>query len=154
MEKNKFEEFLDKYYLAGNTDSAKLVVKDNKLTTSFITADQNVIGEVTLNSFDSPNAELGVYTTSQLLKLLSALDSDINISYGESEDARRCRRCRDWRSTARQRGRRFPPPRRGSSERSTRWTPVPSSRAGPRPTQASCRTRRPPPPASRLQQMS
>lgn len=85
MEKNKFEEFIDKYYLAGNTDSAKLVINDKKLTTSFITTDQNVIGDVTLNSFDSEDAELGVYTTSQLVKLLSALDSDIDISYGESE---------------------------------------------------------------------
>jgi len=85
MEKNKFETFLGKYYLAGNTDSAKVIIKDKTLSTSFITTDQNVIGEVTLNSFDSKDAELGVYTTSQLLKLLSALDSDIDISFGESE---------------------------------------------------------------------
>ena len=98
MEKNKFEEFLDKYYLAGNTDSAKLVVKDNTLSTSFITADQNVIGEVTLNSFDAQDAELGVYTTSQLLKLLSALDSDINISYGESDEKVYCMNLKDKNS--------------------------------------------------------
>ena len=85
MEKNEFETFLGKYYLAGNTDSAKVIIKDKTLSTSFITTDQNVIGEVTLNSFDSKDAELGVYTTSQLLKLLSALDSDIDISFGESE---------------------------------------------------------------------
>lgn len=85
MEKNKFENFLGKYYLAGNTDSAKVIIKDKTLSTSFITTDQNVIGEVTLNSFDSKDAELGVYTTSQLLKLLSALDSDIDISFGEAE---------------------------------------------------------------------
>lgn len=85
MEKNKFENFLGKYYLAGNTDSAKVVIKDKTLSTSFITTDQNVIGEVTLNSFDSKDAELGVYTTSQLLKLLSALDSDIDVSFGETE---------------------------------------------------------------------
>lgn len=86
MEKSKFEDFLGKYYLAGNTDSAKIVIKDKKLTTNFITTDQNVIGEVTLNSFDTKDAELGVYTTSQLLKLLSALDKDIDISYGEIDN--------------------------------------------------------------------
>ena len=85
MEKNKLEDFLGKYFLAGNTDSAKLVIKDKTLYTNFITTDQNVIGEVTLNSFDSKDAELGVYTTSQLLKLLSALDKDIDVSYGESD---------------------------------------------------------------------
>ena len=86
MEKSKFEDFLGKYYLAGNTDSAKIVVKDKTLSTSFITSDQNVIGQVTLNSFDTKDAELGVYTTSQLLKLLSALDNDIDITFGESDD--------------------------------------------------------------------
>jgi hypothetical protein len=86
MEKNKFESFLAKYYLAGNTDSAKVVIKDKTLSTTFITADQNVIGEVTFKSFDTKDAELGVYTTSQLLKLLSALDSDIDISLGESDN--------------------------------------------------------------------
>lgn len=86
MEKNKFEGFLGKYFLAGNTDSAKLTIKDNKLSTSFITADQNVIGEVTLNTFAAKDAELGVYTTSQLLKLLSALENDIDVSYGEADE--------------------------------------------------------------------
>ena len=51
MEKSKFIGFINRYFLAGNTDSAKLIVKDNKLSTNFISADQNVIGEVVLNSF-------------------------------------------------------------------------------------------------------
>lgn len=83
MEKSKFQDFLGKYYLAGNTDSAKLTVSDKKLSTDFITEDQNVIGNVVLKSFDVKDGELGVYTTSQLLKMLSALGNDINITYGE-----------------------------------------------------------------------
>ena len=83
MEKSKFIGFVNRYYLAGNTDSAKLVVEDKTLNTKFISADQNVIGEVTLNQFDSANAELGVYATSQLLKMLTAVDEKIDISYGE-----------------------------------------------------------------------
>ena len=46
MEKSKFIGFVNRYFLAGNTDSAKLVVEDKKLTTKFISTDQNVIGEV------------------------------------------------------------------------------------------------------------
>ena len=85
MEKSKFIEFLNKYYLAGNTDSAKLVVTDKTLNTKFISIDQNVIGEVTLNNFDTPYAEMGVYTTSQLIKMLSALNDKINITYGVAD---------------------------------------------------------------------
>jgi hypothetical protein len=83
MEKSKFLNFVSRYHLAGNTDSAKLVVEDKKLSTKFISSDQNVIGEVQLKTFDSTDAELGVYTTSQLVKMLSALDDQVDITFGE-----------------------------------------------------------------------
>lgn len=85
MDKQKLIGFINRYFLAGNTDSAKLEVVDNKLSTKFISTDQNVIGEVTLNEFDTPDAELGVYATSQLVKMLTALDDKIDITYGEVE---------------------------------------------------------------------
>ena len=65
MEKSKFIGFINRYFLAGNTDSAKLVVADKALSTNFISADQNVIGTVVLKNFDTQDAELGVYATSQ-----------------------------------------------------------------------------------------
>jgi hypothetical protein len=83
MEKSKFIGFVNRYFLGGNTDSAKLVVGDKKLSTKFISADQNVIGEVTLNNFDTPDAELGVYATSQLVKMLTAVDEKVDITFGE-----------------------------------------------------------------------
>ena len=83
MEKSKLIGFINRYFLAGNTDSAKLVVADKKLTTNFISADQNVIGEVTLNSFETGDAELGVYATSQLVKMLSAVDEKMDVTFGE-----------------------------------------------------------------------
>lgn len=83
MEKSKLIGFINRYFLAGNTDSAKLVVADKKLTTNFISADQNVIGEVTLNNFDTSDAELGVYATSQLVKMLSAVDEKMDVTFGE-----------------------------------------------------------------------
>jgi hypothetical protein len=84
MEKSKLINFINRYYLGGNTDTAKLVVENNTLSTKFISSDQNVIGDVTLKSFESPDAELGVYTTSQLIKLMSALDENVDLSYGET----------------------------------------------------------------------
>jgi hypothetical protein len=83
MQKSHFIGFINRYFLAGNTDSAKLVVEDKQLSTKFISADQNVIGEVVLKNFDTPDAELGVYATSQLVKMLGAVDEKVDISYGE-----------------------------------------------------------------------
>jgi len=84
MEKSKLINFINRYYLGGNTDTAKLVIENNTLSTKFISSDQNVIGDVTMKSFDQPDAELGVYTTSQLVKLMSALDENIDITFSES----------------------------------------------------------------------
>lgn len=80
MDKSKFLGFLNRYSLGGNTDSAKLVISNKSLNTKFISTDQNVIGDVTLNSFDLPDAELGVYQTAQLQKLLSAVDEQMEVN--------------------------------------------------------------------------
>ena len=86
MDKSKFIGFLNRYSLGGNTDSAKLVISDKTLSTKFISTDQNVIGDVTLNSFDLPDAELGVYQTAQLQKLLSAVDEQMEVNLNVVEN--------------------------------------------------------------------
>ena len=86
MEKSKLQNFISKYYLAGNAESVKLVVKNNKLSTKFITNDQTVIGDIELTDFQSPDVEFGVYTTGQLIKLLSALDDKIETTFSKMED--------------------------------------------------------------------
>jgi len=85
MKKSKLTSFIDKYFLAGNAESVKLVVQNNKLTTKFITGDQTVIGEVELADFVSEDAEFGVYTTGQLIKMLSALDDDIDLTFHRAD---------------------------------------------------------------------
>lgn len=86
MEKSKLQNFISKYYLSGNAESVKLVVKDNKLSTKFISADQTVIGDVEFKGFQSEDVEFGVYTTGQLIKLLSALDDKIDYKFNKMED--------------------------------------------------------------------
>jgi hypothetical protein len=86
MEKKKLISFIDKYYLAGNANSTKLVVEDKTMSCDFITDDQNVVGTVSAEDFDLPNGELGVYATSQLVKILSALENDINIDIKKAEE--------------------------------------------------------------------
>jgi len=86
MEKSKLQNFISKYYLAGNAESVKLTVKDRKLSTKFITGDQTVIGDVEFNDFQSEDVEFGVYTTGQLIKLLSALDDKVECKFNKMED--------------------------------------------------------------------
>lgn len=85
MKKEKLSNFINKYYLAGNAESVKLLVTDKKLSTRFITSDQTVIGEVEYNEFDSKDVEFGVYTTGQLTKLMSALDDEVNVDFNQLE---------------------------------------------------------------------
>ena len=72
MEKKQLTGFIDKYHLAGNANSVRLDVKDNKLSCNFITDDQNVVGSVSMDNFDIDDVTLGVYATSQLTKLLTS----------------------------------------------------------------------------------
>jgi hypothetical protein len=78
--------FINRYYLGGNTDGAKVVLKNNIMTTNFQTWDNLVIGNVTLKNIDMPDGVLGIYTTPQLLKILNAVDENMEISYGLVDD--------------------------------------------------------------------
>jgi hypothetical protein len=86
MQKERIISFINRYYLAGSSDSVKLSIKDKQLQCSFISADRNVIGNIGLENVDIEDSELGVYNTGQLLKMLSVLDSDIQIKVVKSED--------------------------------------------------------------------
>jgi hypothetical protein len=86
MQKEKLISFINRYYLAGATDSVKLSIKDNQLVCSFISTDRNVIGNVVLEDVQIEDADLGVYNTAQLLKLLTVLDSNIEIKIVKSDN--------------------------------------------------------------------
>lgn len=86
MKKSNLNNFISKYNLAGNAESVKVSVKDKKLSTKFITADQTVIGEVEYNDFGGEDTEFGVYTTNQLIKILSALDEEVDVKFNTADD--------------------------------------------------------------------
>jgi len=86
MEKKQLTGFIDKYHLAGNANSVRLDVKDNKLNCNFITDDQNVVGSVSMDNFDIDDVTLGVYATSQLTKLLTALDNDVTMRVNNADE--------------------------------------------------------------------
>lgn len=83
MEKQKLTGFINRYFLNGNTESAKLVIDNKTLSTKFMSSDQNVIGDVVLKQFDANNAELGVYATAQLVKMLTAVDDTVEVTFNE-----------------------------------------------------------------------
>ena len=88
MNKQKLVRFINKYYLNGIADS--VVLKSNsseqKLFTRFVSSDKTLLGIIQLDKWTFEDAIIGVYTTEQLLKLLSVLDEDINFSISKSGD--------------------------------------------------------------------
>ena len=85
MEKKQLTSFIDKYHLAGNANSVRLDVKDNTLSCNFTTDDHNVVGAVSMDDFNVRDITLGVYATSQLTKLLTALDNDVTMKVNDAD---------------------------------------------------------------------
>ena len=79
MKKQELLNFINRYHLAGATTSVKWEAKGGSLETKFITDDQNVIGTITANNLDLGDHELGVYATPALVKMLSAVGSDVDV---------------------------------------------------------------------------
>ena len=79
MNKYVLTRFISKYNLNGNVSSVVLNSKDDTLTTRFITGDKSLLGELKLDKWTFEDANLGVYDTEQLSKLLDVLSDDIKI---------------------------------------------------------------------------
>lgn len=79
MKINKLTSLIKKYHLNTAVDSVKWEIKDKKATINFVTPDRTLVGSISMDDIDIPDCELPIYTTSQLLKLLSVFDSDIEI---------------------------------------------------------------------------
>ena len=79
MQKTKLNRFIQKYNLGGNVNSVKWKSDGNSLSTSFVTPDKSLLGEVQVDNFSFDDAELGVYQTEQLQKLIGVLGDDISM---------------------------------------------------------------------------
>ena len=86
MIKNKVSRFIDKYYLSGNVASVVLNSKGDTLSTRFITGDKSLLGELSMNSWNFEDVELGVYNTEQLVKLLDVLSDDVEMKLTKAGD--------------------------------------------------------------------
>ena len=86
MEKTKLNKFIQKYNLGGNVNSVKWIADTNRLKTSFVTPDKSLLGTVVADNIKFENADLGVYQTDQLQKLLNVLDNDVDLSLTRAGD--------------------------------------------------------------------
>jgi len=86
MNKQKLVRFINKYYLSGTVNSVILNSKGGKLSTRFISSDKTLLGELEMDKWPFEDAEVGVYSTDQFLKLLGVLDEDVNVSINKAGD--------------------------------------------------------------------
>jgi hypothetical protein len=86
MNKYKLTRFIDKYHLGGNVNAVVINSKGDSLTTRFITGDKALLGELSMANWTFDEAELGVYDTEQLSRLLGVLDDDVNLNLTQSGD--------------------------------------------------------------------
>ena len=88
MNKQRLARFINKYYLNGTVNSVVLNSKSNsqQLAARFISGDKSLLGELVMDKWDFEDSDIGIYNTEQLIKLLSVVDEDINISLTKSGD--------------------------------------------------------------------
>ena len=86
MQKSKLNRFIQKYNLGGNVNSVKWKSSGDSISTSFVTPDKSLLGNVKVDKFTFDNAELGVYQTDVLQKLLSVLGDDISLDLSKFDE--------------------------------------------------------------------
>ena len=86
MNKTELLGFISKYSLGGNVESVTWELNNNSIATRFVSSDKTLKGTVTMNSADinTDIPEIGIYTTSQLVRMLSILDNDIKVSVNDT----------------------------------------------------------------------
>ena len=86
MQKSKLDRFIQKYNLGGNVNSVKWKSKGDSISTSFVTPDKSLLGNVTVDKFPFEEAELGVYQTDQLKSLIGVLGDDVSLDVSRAGD--------------------------------------------------------------------
>ena len=80
MQKSKLDKFISKYNLGGNVNSVKWKSSGDSISTSFVTPDKSLLGNVRVDKFPFDEAEIGVYQTDQLKSLINVLGDDVSLN--------------------------------------------------------------------------
>jgi ribosome-associated protein YbcJ (S4-like RNA binding protein) len=88
MNKKRLNRFINKYYLNGTVNSVVLNSKSNsqQLSARFVSGDKSLLGELVMDKWSFEDSDIGIYNTEQLVKLLSVVDEDINLSLTRAGD--------------------------------------------------------------------
>lgn len=79
MTKYYLKAIIEKYYLDGLVERVKLHINENNILIKFINENKNLTGIIEASDFDFQNSEIGIYDTTQFLKLISILDELIEL---------------------------------------------------------------------------
>ena len=80
MNKQKLNGFIDKYSLGGTVESVKWISTDNNISTNFVSEDKTLLGTIKCDDNQLKEGKYCIYTTSQLKRLLSVLNNDIQVN--------------------------------------------------------------------------
>lgn len=80
IKKESLYNFISQYNLTGLVESSILTVEDNVLSTIFKTPAGDLRGRIVLEDFQFEDSIVGIYTTTELLKLFSIVEGDLEIS--------------------------------------------------------------------------
>lgn len=100
MNKSKLDRFILKYNLGGAVDSVKWRSKGDVLSTSFITSDKCLLGSVCVNNFSFEDIVLGVYSTTQLQRILNVMGDNIDLAVTRIDDKAIALKITDSNATA------------------------------------------------------
>ena len=77
MDKLQLQSVIQKYHINGLVEQVLWSVTDKQLDVDFMTNTRDVIGHLTQQNIGLPDSEIAIYSTSQLLKLLSIMDKTV-----------------------------------------------------------------------------
>ncbi len=83
MEKKKLINFINKYNLGGLCNQVKIEIKGDSMKTQFATDQKDLLGAVVTEvpELSGTDIEFGVFNTATLSKVISVLQSDINVAF-------------------------------------------------------------------------
>ncbi|MBT3738677.1 MAG: hypothetical protein HOG33_06230 [Candidatus Marinimicrobia bacterium] len=88
INKNELQNTIGKYHLNGLIESVKWSIADNALTIDFQSPLKDMIGRLNHTSFPLTDAEVAIYDTSKLNKLLSITSGEVFINLTKPDHAK------------------------------------------------------------------
>jgi hypothetical protein len=80
MDKLHLVSTLEKYYLNGIVEKVKLLVDKKGININFVAPNKDLVGSITATDFELEDTEVGIYDTSQLLKLINITNQFLTLN--------------------------------------------------------------------------